>query len=257
MNITISENIDYQKCVKIVKTLNDYYNGNTELATVEYPQNISYKSNEYFIFMFYSCLLNYGMRSKIYNQNLINTYLKYPSIFNPNKVINMNSDKLKDIIIKNIHPRYPNIGTKKWIKLSKQLSNYKDITKELENIKNIDVLTKFIKNIECFGQKTGNLLIRIIKDTEVCDFTANIENIPIDRHDIEISYLTGITNKLKLSNKEIENLSKYYVQACKELNINPSNLDKYLWELGSTFCNKKKCIECPLNKYCKRSESNG
>ncbi len=37
--------------------------------------------------MFYSCLLDYGMRSKIYHKNLVDTYEKYPNIFDPNYAI--------------------------------------------------------------------------------------------------------------------------------------------------------------------------
>lgn len=36
----------------------------------------------------------------------------------------------------------------------------------------------------------------------------------------------------------------------KELNINPSDIDKYLWKVGNSFCNKKNCEECPLNQMC-------
>lgn len=52
------------------------------------------------------------MRSKIYHKNLIDTYIKYPNIFNPNYVIETSEEKLKDIIVDNIHSRYPNIVIK-------------------------------------------------------------------------------------------------------------------------------------------------
>lgn len=72
--------IDCPKCVKVVKTLNNYFKYKTQLANIEYPSNIKYKSNKYFLYMFYSCLLDYGMRSKIYHKNLIETYKEYPNI---------------------------------------------------------------------------------------------------------------------------------------------------------------------------------
>lgn len=37
--------------------------------------------------------------------------------------------------------------------------------------------------------------------------------------------------------------------------MNPNDIDKYLWEVGNSFCNKKKCNECPLNNYCNERKS--
>lgn len=255
MNKLLTLELNKKQCTKIIKTLNEYYKNTLELANVDYPKTIKYKTNEYYFYMFYSCLLNYGMRSKIYNQNIINTYSKYPNIFNPKTIITMNELELKEIIIKNIHPRYPNIAVKKWIELSNQLINYQNITLNLKNIKNIAELNKFIFNIKGYGQKTGSLLIRIICDSKICNFEENTNTIPIDRHDIEISYLTDIIKKDKLSIKEIKELSNTYVEVGNELGINPSDIDKYLWELGSTLCNKKKCSECPIKNYCKKGKN--
>lgn len=201
--------------------------------------------------MFYSCLLDYGMRSKIYHKHLSITYAKYPDIFNPRYVVNMKEDLLKDIIVNNIHPRYPNIAVKKWIELSKKLQRYDSILNYLKTLNSFEKLEYFVKNIKGYGQKTGGLLIRIICDVKICNFKENVKSIPIDRHDIEISYLTGIISKQKIGNKEINGLSDMYVKIGEELNINPSDIDKYLWEIGNSFCNKKKCNECPINICCK------
>ncbi len=56
-------NIDYQRCREIVLLLKEYFQNQNNLAAIEYPVNITYGTNEYFIYMFYSCLLDYGMRS--------------------------------------------------------------------------------------------------------------------------------------------------------------------------------------------------
>lgn len=45
--------------------------------------------------------------------------------------------------------------------------------------------------------------MRIICDSEICNFQDDIKSIPIDRHDIEISYLTDIVNTTNISNKDI------------------------------------------------------
>lgn len=246
--------IDYKKCSTIVETLSNYFTTSKNLSIVEYPGEIKFLSNNYFIYMFYSCLLDYGMKSKLYHKNLSNTYSKYPDIFIPNNVIRMDKTKLKDIIVNNIHPRYPNIALKKWITLSEKLQQYNDLVEVLSNIASFKDLTNFISNLNSYGQKTGGLLARIITDSNVCNFDEMVESIPIDRHDIEISYLTGVINSKNISENEIKDLSNSYVKTGNELNINPSDIDKYLWEIGNTFCNKKKCITCPLNIHCKRGE---
>lgn len=246
-------NIDYNRCKEIVEKLNNYFADKERLANVEFPKNINYGTNEYFLYMFYSCLLDYGMHSKIYHKNLINTYEKYPSIFYPKYVSQMKENELNNIIVNNIHPRYPNVATKKWINLSNELLKYDNILNYLKTIKNIDGLSQFIRSIKGYGQKTGGLLIRIISDSNICNFKEKVKSIPIDRHDIEISYLTNIINVNNLSNSEISKLSDSYINVGKELNINPSDIDKYLWELGNSFCNKKNCEECPLNQLCTRN----
>lgn len=247
--------IDYTQCIKVVKILNEHFKNKLQLANIEYPSNIKYKSNKYFLYMFYSCLLDYGMRSKIYHKNLIETYKEYPNIFNPNYVLRIKEETLKDIIVNNIHPRYPNVAVKKWIELSQTLSEYNDILAYLKTLNSFEDLESFIRSIKGYGQKTGGLLIRTICDAKVCSFKENIESIPIDRHDIEISYLTGVIKDKKVGNKDIKKISDTYVKIGKELKINPSSIDKYLWEVGNSFCNKKVCDECPIKNFCKKGSN--
>jgi len=242
--------VNYNQCRNVVMCLNSYFQKNNDIANIDYPQSIQYKTNEYYLYMFYSCLLDYGMRSKIYHNNLVNAYKMYPNIFVPRCVLKMDEKDLKDIIVNYIHPRYPNVAIKKWISLSQKLVKYDNILSNLKCINSFEELSDFIKNMECYGQKTGGLLIRIISDSKICNFKENIESIPIDRHDFEISYLTGIINNEKISKKNITLLSDTYVKIGRELDINPSNIDKYLWEIGASFCNKKDCKNCPLKHYC-------
>lgn len=245
-------NIDYKKCEKVVKILNDHYENEEKVADIEYPSIIEYGTNEYYLYMLYSCLLDYGTRSKAYHKNLSNTYIKYPNIFNPSYVCKMSEESLKEIVVNNIHPRYPSVATKKWISVSNELLKYDSFFDYLKKIKSFDELNRLILNFKGFGQKTGGLLVRIICDSKVCDFDARVKSIPIDRHDIEISYLTDIIDTKKLSKLDIISLSDTYVKCAKKLNINPSSLDKYLWEVGNTYCNKKNCNMCPLKSVCNK-----
>lgn len=248
--------IDDRKCLQVVTTLNQYYKDKNDIANIEYPSSIKYCSKEYFLYMFYSCLLDYGMRSKIYHQNLARTYELHSEIFNPWFVSDCREEELKEIIVNFIHPRYPNVALKKWIELSHELIQYDDILETLKTITSFQELNYFVKNMKGYGQKTGGLLVRIITDSAICHFKEEVESIPIDRHDIEISYLVGIIKHKKLLSKEIEWLSNAYVKAGKKLSINPSDIDKYLWEIGNTFCNRKKCEGCPLSKFCIKKVKN-
>ncbi len=147
--------IDFEQCTKIVKLLDEHFTSQKALAEVEYPLNIKKNSIQYILYMFYSCLLDYGMRSKIYHKNLIETYEKFPNIFDPNEVVKMEENTLLNIIKNNIHPRYPNIAVKKWFDLSKTLIEYDDILGTLKSLNSVEELTSFIKNIKGYGQKTG------------------------------------------------------------------------------------------------------
>ena len=244
-------NINYEKCKKIISLLDSYFHDQGSIAEVEYPSSVVYGSNDYFLYMFYSCLLDYGMRSKIYHRNLIDTYMQYPYIFNPDYVIHMPEEELKNILTHHVHPRYPNIAVKKWMMLSQVLIKYDNLLYCLKSLESVCSLEQFIKSIPGYGQKTGGLLIRIICDSKVCNFKEDLEIIPIDRHDIEISYFTGIIDSKKLNQKDIKRLSDTYIMVGKELMVDASTIDKYLWEVGNSFCNKKKSEDCPLKKSCR------
>lgn len=250
-----------KKIDRLVQKMYEYYN-NTDfniLATVDFPKKLEYKSNKWLIYIFYSCLLDYGMRSKNYHNNLINTYHIYPQIFNPNYVLanfTTNRDELLNIMKNNIHPRYPNVAVDKWLNLSKELSKYNNLLEKIKEFNNFNELNLFIRNIKGYGQKTGGLLLRLIYESNVCKFNDKLGYIPLDRHDIEISYLNSIIDSRKLNNSQIEELSSLYIKSGEKLGIDANLIDKYLWNIGSDFCNKKNCINCPLYEDCKTKEDN-
>lgn len=240
---------------KLVKCIHDYYSSQdlNTLATVDFPEEIKYKSNEWLIYIFYSCLLDYGMRSQNYHNNLINTYHIYPQIFNPNYVIKnftTNKEELLNIMKNSIHPRYPNVAVDKWINLSMELSMYDDLIDTIKKFNSFDELNMFVRSIKGYGQKTGGLLLRLIYESKICEFES-LGYIPLDRHDIEISYLNNIIDSQKLNNNQIEQLSNAYIESGKRFGIDANLIDKYLWNIGNEFCNKKNCTNCPLSNNCK------
>lgn len=247
------------KAENCLKELKSYFEKESisNLATIEYPNSIVYKSDSWIYYIFYSCLLDYGMRSKIYHENLIRAYEAHPEIFDPRytvKTYNENQPELLNILKECIHPRYPNIALLKWLKLSTWLAKHDDIVKTIKSMSSIEILENLITETRCYGQKTGGLLTRELIDSQICSIDKDMKAIPIDRHDIEISYLNGITATPKPSAKEIENISTTWIEAGRNLGITPSTVDKYLWEVGARFCNKKKCTDCPLTKTCKKGD---
>ena len=224
-----------------------------DIAHVDFPKSICYGSEEWLIYMFYSCLLDYGMRSKMYHNNLIQTYESYPDIFNPKYVQEYYSQKefeLFEIIKNNVHPRYPNVALKKWITLSKELSKYDSLLTKIKSFTSFNEIERFIQGINGYGQKTGGLLLRLIYESHICNLNDNVSHIPLDRHDIEISYLNGIIERKNLSAKQIEALSTAYINEGNKLGLAPNVVDKYLWQIGNQFCNHKDCMNCPLSSTC-------
>ena len=245
-----------KKIDRLVQKMHEYYSSkeSSDLATVDFPPEIEYKSNEWLVYIFYSCLLDYGMRSQKYHDNLINTYHIYSDIFNPNYVIEKfitNKVELLNIMKNNIHPRYPNIAVDKWINLSVELSKYDILLEKIKEFNNFNELNLFIRNIKGYGQKTGGLLLRLIYESNVCNFDDKLGYIPLDRHDIEISYLNNIIDSQKLNSKQIEELSSLYIESGEKIGIDANLVDKYLWNIGNDFCNRKNCIICPLHDDCK------
>lgn len=248
--------VSEEKIDNLIQKIHEYYRNKdvNNLATVDFPNEIKYKSNEWLIYIFYSCLLDYGMRSQNYHNNLINTYHIYSQIFNPNYVIAKftdNKEELLSIIKNNIHPRYPNVAVDKWLNLSTELSKYDNLLDEIKKFNNFNELNSFIRNINGYGQKTGGLLLRLIYESGVCKFNDKLGYIPLDRHDIEINYLNNIIDSQKLNNQQIEELSTQYIKGGEKLGIDANLVDKYLWNIGNDFCNKKNCINCPLCDDCK------
>ena len=67
---------------------------------------------------------------------------------------------------------------------------------------------------------------------------------------LRLVIFTGIIDSKKLNEKDIQVLSDIYILLGEELNIRASVIDKYLWEVGNSFCNKKNGSECPLKVVC-------
>lgn len=137
------------------------------------------------------------------------------------------------------------------VNLSMELSKYDNLLDKIKEFNNFNELNLFVRNIKGYGQKTGGLLLRLIYESNVCNFNDKLGYIPLDRHDIEISYLNNIIDSRKLNNIQIEELSSLYIVSGEKIGIDANLIDKYLWNIGNDFCNKKNCTNCPLYRDCK------
>ncbi len=235
-----------------VLKLKDYFkNMESTSSEIPIPKEIGLYNDKWLYFIMYSCLLNYGMNSKRYNMNILNTYRDYEWMFNPNEVVRHNEEEILKIVRESIHHRYPNIATKKWINLSRKLNEICNLVDIVKNSNSYIKLYEFILDIGGYGQKTGGLLLRIIYESGICKYEDSLPIIPLDRHDLEISYLCGIIDKKKLNAKEIYELSRLWIETSLKYDIDASMIDQYLWHIGAELCNKKKCLECPLYSECK------
>lgn len=253
--------VNARECLKIMDEYFSKLDISTK-ATVLLPASIVKGSDLHYRYLFYSCLLNYGMKSSVLHENLLHLYESMPLLFS-SKYIYENylesCDELAEILRLFVHVRYPNQCAKNWIFLSTLLhTEYHDNPKELFlGGSTYYDFQSVIFQLKGFGQKTGGLLLRILIDDGLLEPIDGIAEIPIDRHDIDLCIWLGVisgisSDEVKKNKKVIELLSATWVKASNELSISPSITDQYLWIIGSQFCTKSQCIVCPLYNQCMR-----
>lgn len=258
--------INLTKAINSLKLMHNYFT-NKEIenkAQVVLPNVIEHNSSQHFCYLFFSCLLNFGMRSNILHENLCLLYETNSEIFSPQYIVenySNNYTKLAKLLSSKVHIRYPNECAKRWIALSELLhANFDNNPQNLFVGKNkYNEYKLAISQINGFGQKTGGLLLRMLIDNEMLISSDGIAEIPIDRHDIDLCVWLEVISNISTSeirkNKKIVNLlSATWVQASKELSISPSLTDQYLWIIGTQFCVSRNCKSCPLHYVCSRKD---
>ena len=85
--------------------------GTTSKAEVILPERIERGSIENYKYLFYNCMLNYGMKSSVLYENLMKLYQSNPLLFSPEYICNTyagNYGALADILRSFVHVRYHN-----------------------------------------------------------------------------------------------------------------------------------------------------
>lgn len=258
--------IDANNAELSLKKMRQYFSDKNidKEATVTLPKEIIHGSELHYRYLFYSCLVNYGVNSVLLHKNLISLYEQKELMFSPQYICETyadNYDSLTDILRSFLHLRYPNQCAKNWFCLSSTLHNqYHDNPKELFTNKNSYYeFQEAICNLKGFGQKTGGFLLRILIENDLLQPIDGIAEIPIDRHDIDLSIWLGVvsnitSDEIKKSKKVIKQLSNTWVMVSTKNSISPSLTDRYLWIIGSQLCSKKQCDICPLQEECRRGQ---
>ena len=266
--LSMTVKVNSEKSRIAVKRLHNTFSTVDSLhkATISLPEGLEWGSREHFLYLFYGCLLDYGMKSSFYHKNLKNAYKEKPELFEPVYIVETFQKHVQDlaVFLKDfVRIRFPNEGARRWLSLSEILM--KKYNGDPRNIfkpfMSFNSVKKAVFNIKGFGQKTGGLLIRILYENDLIEIQDNISHIPIDRHDIEISINLGILEENCSENRKnsaiVEQLSLIWVRASQMEHVDPCETDRNLWLLGSLLCSKKKCAQCPLDDMCKQSSKGG
>jgi hypothetical protein len=80
-------NIDRAR--EVVKALHSYFRDvqTVKKATIELPNDIEYRSKEHYLYIFYGCLLDYGVKSYYYHQRLKFAYSEFRELFSPSYIL--------------------------------------------------------------------------------------------------------------------------------------------------------------------------
>jgi endonuclease III len=250
---------DISKPRIVIRKLHEFFSATDSLtATITPPEELEWESKEHFLYIFYGCLLDYGMKSSIYHENLKKAYKQKPDLFDPRYIVETFQRNVQDLaaVLKDlVRVRFPNEGARRWLSLSEiLLEKYNGDPRDMFTpLMSFDDAKNAVLSIKGFGQKTGGLLVRILYENDLITVQGSLNHIPIDRHDIEISIMLGVVDNdgVKTENATvIEQLSSIWVEASLAEGVDPCEIDRNLWLLGSHLCSKKKCCHCPLNDMC-------
>ena len=264
---------DIDRAREVVKVLHSYFRDaqTVKKATIELPNDIEYGSKEHYLYIFYGCLLDYGVKSYYYHQRLKRAYSEFRELFSPDYILeNFKNDIeiLSKVLSRYLKVRFPIEAAKRWYSLSEVLClKYKcDPRNLIKKATTLNELRNLIIEIRGFGQKTGGLLIRILHENGLLNNIneSYIPFIPIDRHDIKISMRLGVIRNIKenfssgrVSNRLPTELSKIWVKASILEGVDPAETDRNLWLLGSRLCASNKCYLCPVEGLCNQNSSKG
>jgi len=233
----MQNNIVAEKFVKAaVKSFEEDFGIFANKVNVEnwVPKNKSDKERS--LFLFYVVQLDYATKSQKLYAGATQLLKDAPNFFNPNIILSLTDEKLLNICIKYLKPRYPNEACRRYkINSKKLLEEYNENPLEILN-KSETAKEALKRTLEFrgYGNKTGNLFLRVLISVFNPVFK-DIQNIlpPVDIHDVRIAYLLGFTETDEMSERNINTVKQIWGDACKKAKVNWITFDRALWLLGS------------------------
>lgn len=188
------------------------------------------------LFLFYVIQLDYATKS----QNLYTGAKKLFDInsnfYNPEYILNLTDEKLKEYLTKYLKPRYVNEAVNRYKMNSHKLLNEYNNNPLLVFTKSNTAkkALKRIKEFRGFGDKIGNFYVRTMVNVFNINYL-DIEDMlpPVDVHDVKVAYLMEYIDSSEMTKKNILKTKELWSSACKKAGISWLVFDKALWLLGS------------------------
>ena len=146
-----------------------------------------------------------------------------------------------------VEHRFPKQAALRWKKNSIKIVEEKiDLEKLFKG--EVDEILKRVERFYGYGPKLSRLLLRSLVDLKIIKKPVGFDemSLPTDVHVINLAVRSGLFKEKLSANK----VRKAWTEIALESGIVPADLDRALWTLGSDFCFKKKCEECPVKELC-------
>ncbi len=188
------------------------------------------------LFLFYVIQLDYATKSQKLYEGAKLLFKDVTDFFNPDFILNLSSEELKDYLKKYLKPRYINEATVRYKENSKKLKKEYASNPLLIFSNSTTAKEALKKTLEFrgFGPKIGNFFVRAVVNTFNYAYS-DIESIlpPVDVHDVRLAFLMGYIESEKMTHKNINHTKELWSNACKKGNVSWLTFDKALWLLGS------------------------
>jgi len=262
--------VDYERAKLVVLNIQKAFKEKAGLLAsiedlIEYqiPEGVIPLSKAHSLFLFYTAFNDQGMKSSRLYHRMKEMFKSFQDLFNPGYILEQYKNEEDINLIKAtglfLGTRYPGETGRRWYVNSQKLQQLfdGDPRKLFQYSRNATVLLEKIKSFRGYGPKTGGMLLRAIIGLKFAEVDG-LEKVfmPVDIHDVRISFYTGILN----NNDAIPDYENYHLyvkrvqeiilDTCNSLQINWLDIDRGLWLTGSKGCVKKKCNLCPLYDLC-------
>lgn len=206
------------------------------------------------LFTLYTISIDYATRAEILFKKLKNLFNSNKDFFNPNFLLTLKQNEIARILREKVGIRFPNEAAKKWLEISRVLTEkyQSDARKIFENTNNALEVFQRVREIKGFGPKLAGIFLKFMIDFGFGKNLKNIEKIPmpVDVHLARLAFKFGLINKKDYKNF-IPQISEIWSNAARNANVSWLELNDALWILGAYGCKNKKCKICPVKNFCK------